>query len=64
MTQEEFRNEVEQLDENGWNTVGRISSATMCRVTGSLSIVLNEILELALSDEQCSNAHIRFVTLY
>ena len=63
MTQEEFRNEVEKLDENGWNTEGRINSATMSRVSGSLSIVLNEILELALGDEQCSNAHLRFVDL-
>lgn len=51
---------VEQLDENGWNREGAIYPATSARAHGSLSPILNEVLELSLGDpENCTGEQIK-----
>lgn len=47
---QELENAIQALDSNGWNTEGAYYPTTKCRGHGFLAIVLNEILELSLSD--------------
>jgi hypothetical protein len=61
MDSKEFVKAIEKLDENGWNTDGQIYHGTMARASGCLAIVLNEILELALGNEEFSNAQLRYI---
>ncbi|KAH8656163.1 hypothetical protein BGZ60DRAFT_385064 [Tricladium varicosporioides] len=53
---------VNSLDANGWNTNGQICQSTMTRAHGSLTIILNDILELSLGDaSNCSAERIRYL---
>ncbi|TVY65620.1 hypothetical protein LSUE1_G008261 [Lachnellula suecica] len=47
---DELHAAVNRLDKDGWNTDGEIYPATYCRANGTLSVVLDEILELSLGD--------------
>ena len=57
---EELRKAVALLDENGWNTEGKLYATTVTRAHGLLAIVLNEVLELSLGDPaECTNIRIK-----
>ena len=47
---EALRKAVENLDDDGWNTEGKLYPNTTTRAHTKLTIVLNEILELYLDD--------------
>lgn len=47
---EALRRAVENLDEDGWNTEGKLYPNTTTRAHSKLASVLNEILELYLGD--------------
>jgi hypothetical protein len=47
---EALQQAIDALDENGWNTEGEIYSSTATRAHGTLSPLLNEVLELSLGD--------------
>ena len=41
---------IESLNEEGWNTEGKLFPNTTTRAQSKLAIVLNEILELSLGE--------------
>lgn len=47
---DELTDAINKLDKDGWNTDGKIYSATTHRARGIESVILNETLELSLGD--------------
>jgi hypothetical protein len=61
---EALQQAIDALDENGWNTEGEIYSSTATRAHGTLSPLLNEVLELSLGDPAgCTGEQIKSVFL-
>lgn len=59
---EALQQAIDALDENGWNTEGEIYSSTATRAHGTLSPLLNEVLELSLGDPAgCTGEQIKSV---
>ena len=59
---DEMRNEVSQLDENGWNIHGELHPATCSRAFMIFSQVREDILEISLcSSTETSKARIESV---
>jgi hypothetical protein len=59
---ESLQQAIDALDENGWNTEGEIYSSTATRAHGTLSPLLNEVLELSLGDPAgCTGEQIQSV---
>jgi hypothetical protein len=47
----EFELEIESLDQNGWNTQGRIFEATIVRMMVVYSLIQDEIMEMFLGNQ-------------
>lgn len=53
---------IENLNEDGWNTEGKLFPNTTTRAHSKLAIVLNEILELSLGElDEDANERIKLV---
>jgi hypothetical protein len=47
----ELEREIESLDENGWNTQGRIFEATIVRMMTVYTLIQDEIMEIFLGNQ-------------
>lgn len=47
----ELEREIESLDQNGWNTQGKIFEATIVRMMLFFALILDEIMEMFLGTE-------------
>jgi hypothetical protein len=47
----ELEREIESLDQNGWNTQGRIFEATIVRMMVVYSLIQDEIMEMFLGNQ-------------
>ena len=51
--------EVRSLDANGWNTMGKINDATLCRMIVSWALIQDELMEMFLgTSSQWSNERV------
>lgn len=48
---EELQAELKTLDENGWNTQGRVFESTICRMLVICSLIRDEIMEVFIGNQ-------------
>lgn len=52
---DKFQDAVNALDQDGWSTRGRLHPATMLRLKLSSAFIIEEIVNIALSQSPCAN---------
>jgi hypothetical protein len=58
---ERLRREIEELDENGWNTKGEVHDATICRTMVLTATIIDEIMEVFIGNaSQWSIERVRY----
>jgi hypothetical protein len=56
--------EINNLDENGWNTKGEVHDATICRTMVLTAIIIDEIMEVFIGNpNQWSMERVRYALI-
>lgn len=62
---ERLQDELAQVDDEGWNTQGKMYDATICRIMACTAIIQDEVMELFIGNEaQFSMERVQSVTFH